>query len=42
MSLRARKPLIISFVLGAIALGVVMVYSWGGRDIFARHASFLI
>jgi paraquat-inducible protein B len=42
MSLRARKPFILSFVLGALALGAVMVYSFGGRDIFAPHATFLV
>ncbi len=42
MSLRARRPLIILFVLGAMALGVVMVYFFGGRDKISRHDAFLV
>ncbi len=42
MSLRPRKPLIITFALGALALGAVMVYSFGGKQIFTRHEQFLL
>jgi len=42
MSLRARKPLVVLFAVGALALSALMVYSFGGRDIFARHDTFLI
>jgi len=42
MSLRARKPTIFAFVLGALALGAVMIYSFGGRELVARHESFLV
>ncbi len=42
MSLRAHKPLIISFVLGAFALAAIMVYAFGGRDVASRHEYFLV
>lgn len=42
MSLRARKPLIFTFVLGALALGAAMVYFFGGRELVSRHESFLL
>ncbi len=42
MSLRARKPLIFTFVLGAFALGAGMVYFFGGRELVSRHESFLL
>jgi paraquat-inducible protein B len=42
MSLRPRKPLVIFFILGALALGAMMIYSFGGRDIFTRHEQFLL
>jgi paraquat-inducible protein B len=42
MSLRARKPLVIVFVLSALAVGAIMVYSFGGREKFSRHESFLL
>ena len=42
MSQRARKPLIFVFVLGAVVLGEAMIYTFGGREIFARHESFLL
>lgn len=42
MSLHARRPLIIVFVLGAMALGLVMLYSFGGRDMVTQHESFLV
>ena len=42
MSLRARKSDILAFILGALALGTIMVYSFGGREKFSRHESFLL
>jgi paraquat-inducible protein B len=30
------------FVLGAAMVGTVMIYAFGGRDIFARHETFLL
>ncbi len=42
MSLRARKPVILVFVAGALALGAVMAYFFGGREDFSRHESFLL
>jgi len=42
MSLRARKPLIYAFVAGAVVLGVIMVYAFGGGESFARHETFLL
>jgi len=42
MSQRPRKPLVLSFVLGALALGALMVYAFGGRGIFTRHERFLL
>jgi paraquat-inducible protein B len=42
MSLRARKLPVIAFILGAFAVGAIMVYSFGGRETFARHETFLL
>jgi paraquat-inducible protein B len=42
MSLRPGKPLVLTFALGALALGAVMVYLFGGRQIFTRHERFLL
>jgi paraquat-inducible protein B len=42
MSQRPRKPLVLTFVLGALALGALMIYSFGGRMIFTRHEQFLL
>jgi len=42
MSLRPRKPLVLTFTLGAFVLGALMVYVFGGREIFTRHEQFLL
>ncbi|HTB63748.1 MAG TPA: MlaD family protein [Opitutales bacterium] len=42
MSLRARKPLVVAFTLGAAVVGAVMIYAFGGRDTFARHETFVL
>ncbi len=42
MSLRARKPVIFIFVLGAVAVGALMAYYFGGSEYVSRHTSFLV
>jgi len=42
MSLRPRKPLVLTFTFGALVLGALMVYTFGGRTIFTPHESFLL
>jgi len=42
MSLRARKPRVIVFILGAFLLGALMVFSFGGRNLISRHETFVL
>jgi len=42
MSQRPHKPLVLVFALGALALGMLMIYSFGGSNIFTRHEKFLL
>jgi len=42
MNQRPRKFLVLIFSVGALALGALMIYSFGGRNIFTRHEQFLL
>jgi paraquat-inducible protein B len=42
MSLQANKKSIVAFVAGAAALGFAMTYSFGGREAFIKHETFLL
>jgi len=41
MSLQAKKSAIFIFVAGATVVGTMMLFAFGGRQLFSRHQSFL-
>ena len=42
MSVQANKKSITAFVIGALAVGFVMVLTFGGSDAFTRHEAFVL
>jgi paraquat-inducible protein B len=42
MSLQANKKSIVAFVAGGLALGFVMTFAFGGKEVFSRHEKFLL
>jgi len=42
MSVQANKNSITAFIIGALAVGFVMVLTFGGRETFTRHEAFVL
>jgi paraquat-inducible protein B len=42
MSLKAHKPRIYLFAIGALLFGAVMFFSFGGKQLLAQHESFVL
>jgi paraquat-inducible protein B len=42
MSLQANKKSIAAFIVGALSVGFVMTFSFGGSEVFSRQATFLM
>ncbi len=42
MSVQANKRSITAFVLGALAVGFVMILTFGGSDAFSKHETFIL